>query len=159
MDSSLAAHFNWQLQQHDGKNAFFHEDLEEENYKKILPIFKGKGTASKVYRLRKALYGLKKSPKDWFGRFSKVMKDIGYTQSQGDHTHFIKNSNSGGVTTLLVYVGDIIVIGNDEKENEALKQCLIKEFEIKSLGGWNISLELKLHTQDRESLFHNRNMK
>ena len=135
MDSSLAAHFNWQLQQYDVKNAFLHEDLEEEIYMKIPPIFKGKGTANKVCRLRKALYGVKKSPKAWFGRFSKVMKDIGYTQSQGTYTHFIKNSNSGGVTTLLVYVGDIIVIRNDEKENEALKQCPIKEFEIKSLGG------------------------
>ena len=135
MDSSLAAHFNWKLQQYDVKNAFLHEDLEEEIYMKIPPIFKGKGTANKVCRLGKALYGVKKSPKAWFGRFSKVMKDTGYTQSQGNYTHFIKNSNSGGVTTLLVYVGDIIVIRNDEKENEALKQCIIKEFEIKSLGG------------------------
>ena len=38
------------------------------------------------------------------------------------------------MTTLLVNVDDIIIKGNYEKEKEALKQCLIKEFEMKELG-------------------------
>ena len=46
----------------------------------------------------------------------------------------LSNIISGGVTTLLVYVDDIIVTGNDEKEKEALKNCLAREFEIKDLG-------------------------
>ena len=33
-----------------------------------------------------------------------------------------------------MYVDDIIVKGNDEKEKNTLKQCLAKEFEIKDLG-------------------------
>ena len=76
------------------KNVFLHGDLEEEIYMKIPLGFKGKGTVNKVFRLRKALYGLKKSTSAWFRRFAKVMKDIGYKQSQGDHTLFIKHSNS-----------------------------------------------------------------
>lgn len=59
---SLLAHFNWQPQQYDVKNAFLHGDLEEEIYMKIPPGFEGKGTANKVCRLRKTLYGLKQSP-------------------------------------------------------------------------------------------------
>ena len=39
-----------------------------------------------------------------------------------------------GVTALLVYVDDIIVTGNDEKEKESLEKCLAREFEIKELG-------------------------
>ena len=46
----------------------------------------------------------------------------------------LSNIISGGVTTLLVYVDDIIVTGNDEKEKEALKNSLAREFEIKDLG-------------------------
>ena len=38
------------------------------------------------------------------------------------------------MTALLVYVDDIIIRGNDEKEKQNLKQYLIKEFEIKELG-------------------------
>jgi hypothetical protein len=78
-------------------------------------------TSNKVCKLRKALYGLKQSPRAWFGRFAKVMKDSGYKQSQGDHTLFIKYSVVGGVTTLLLYVDDVIVTGNDEGEKHKLK--------------------------------------
>jgi len=42
-----------------------------------------------------------------------VMKAMRYKQSQGDHTMFIKHSTSRGVTTLIVYVDDILVTGND----------------------------------------------
>ena len=63
-----------------------------------------------------------------------MMKAIRYRQSQGDHTLFIKHSTTGGVTTFLVYAGDIIVIGKHKKEKQDLKQCLIKAFEIKELG-------------------------
>ena len=77
-------------------------------------------------KLKKALYGLKQSPRAWFGRFARVMITMGYRQSQGDHMLFIKHSSSGGVTALLVYVDDIIVTGNDDKERQLLNQCLAK---------------------------------
>ena len=62
------------------------------------------------------------------------MKEFRYKQSQGDHTLFIKHSTARRVTTLLVYVKDIIVTGNDEREKHDVKQRLAKEFEIKELG-------------------------
>ena len=33
-----------------------------------------------------------------------------------------------------MYVGDILVIGDDLEGREALRKCLIKEFEIKALA-------------------------
>ena len=95
--------------------------------------FRSDLATKKVCKLKKALYGLKQSPKAWFGRFSKVMKNMGYIQSQGDHRLFIKHSDSGRVTTLVVYVNDIIVTGNDVKERRTLRQCVIEEFEIEEL--------------------------
>ena len=58
---------------------------------------------------------------------------IGNKQRQGDHTLFIKHLVSRGVTTLIMYVDDIIVTRNNEKKKNTLKQCLAKEFEIKDL--------------------------
>lgn len=131
---SLAANLDWSLQQFDVKNAFLHGELEEEIYMDIPPGFGINLKGNKVCKLKKALYGLKQSPRAWFGRFARVMLSMGYKQSQGDHTLFIKHSASGGVTALLVYVDDIIVTGNDEKEKLRLKQQLAEEFEIKELG-------------------------
>ena len=84
-------------------------------------------------QVEKALYGLKQSPRAWFRRFVKVMLGLGYKQSQGDHTLFISHSISGNITVLLVYVNDIIVIGDDKEGIDHLRGCLAKEFEIKEL--------------------------
>ena len=121
---SLATNYNWDLQHFDVKNVFVHGDLKEKIYMKVSPRFGTNLATNKGCKLRKALYGLKQSPRVWFERFSKVMKNMGYRQSQGDHALFIKHSDLGGVTTLLVYVDDIIMIGNDEKEWQNFKTVL-----------------------------------
>lgn len=45
----------------------------------------------------------------------------------------MKHSKLGGVTALLVYVDDIIVIRNDVEGMQSLEKCLEKEFEIKEV--------------------------
>ena len=87
---SLAANFDWNLHQFDVKNAFLHGDLEEEIYMACLSGFDT--YTKKVCRLKKAPYGLKQSPRVWFGRFTKAMFSMGYKQSQGNHTLFVKHS-------------------------------------------------------------------
>ena len=109
----------------------------------IPPGFEG-NTGNKVCKLKKALYGLKQSPKAWFRRFAKVTKESRYKQSQGDHTLFIKHSAARGVTALLVYVDDIIVTGNDEREKHEVKQRLATEFEIKELGKLKYFLDIEV---------------
>ena len=117
---SLVVNLDWELRQYDVKNAFLHGELEEEIYMSIPLGFSG-SDGNKVCRLKKALYGLKQSPRTWFGRFVEVMIANGYKQSQGDQTLFIKHSISKGASALIVYVDDIIVTGNDEKEKNTLK--------------------------------------
>ena len=103
-----------------------------------------RGQKNKVCRLKKSLHGLKQSPRAWFGRFTKSMLDRGYSQSQGDHTLFIKLSSIGRVTILIVYVDDIIVTGDDNEEMLGLKVYLVKEFEIKDLGSLRYFLEIEV---------------
>jgi len=52
------------------------------------------------------------------------MKQKGYWQSRGNHTLFTQHSKQGNLTALLVYVDDIIVIGNDIDEQQHLKENL-----------------------------------
>ena len=73
-------------------------------------------------------------------------------QSQEDHTLFIKHLDSGGVTTLLVYVDNIIMTGNDELEKQTLRQCLTKEFEIKELGRLKYFLGIEI-THSKQRIF------
>lgn len=43
-------------------------------------------------------------------------------------------SNTEKVSTLIIYVDDMVVIGNDTKEIEKLQIILATEFELKDLG-------------------------
>ena len=62
------------------------------------------------------------------------MKRYGYGQSQTDHTMFYKHNREGKVAILIVYVDNIVLIGDDNEELERLKKRLATEFEIKDLG-------------------------
>ena len=90
------------------KNAFLHGDLEEEVFIEPPPGFDEDFGADKICHVKKTLYDLKQSPRAWFKRFTKAMLRIGYKQSQEDHTLFIKHSDKGEVTALLMYVDDIL---------------------------------------------------
>ncbi|CAL9003914.1 unnamed protein product, partial [Prunus brigantina] len=131
---SLAANLDWPLHQFDVKNAFLHGDLEEEVYMDPPPGCK-LSSESKHYvcKLKKSLYGLKQSPRAWFGRLTKSMRAFGYKQSNFDHTLFLKHKENK-ITALIVYVDDMIVTGDDPDERKALQEYLSKEFEMKDLG-------------------------
>ncbi|KAJ9550922.1 hypothetical protein OSB04_014967 [Centaurea solstitialis] len=130
---SIAVNCEWQLHQLDVKNAFLHGDLQEEVYMDIPPGFDTNQTMGKVCKLKKSLYGLKQSPRAWFDRFRRAMVSMGYRQTNGDHTLFFQH-NRGHTTMLAVYVDDMIITGDDEREIAQLKMRLAKEFEVKDLG-------------------------
>lgn len=139
---SLAANLDWPLQQLDVKNAFLNGELEEEVYNAPPGFEKFFGT--KVCKLKKSLYGLKQSPRAWFGRFSQFIKSQGYTQGQADHTMFTKVSHGGKRTALIVYVDDIIITGDDLLEMNNLKKSLASEFETKDLGSLKYFLGMEV---------------
>ncbi|RVW88818.1 Retrovirus-related Pol polyprotein from transposon RE1 [Vitis vinifera] len=78
---SMVAMCSWPLYQLDIKNAFLHGDLAEEVYMEQPPDFVAQGESGLVCRLRRSLYGLKQSPRAWFGRFSFVGQEFGMLRS------------------------------------------------------------------------------
>ena len=70
---SMTAMSSRSLYQLDIKNAFLHDDLVEEVYVEQPPRFVAQGESGLICRLCRSLYGLKQSPRVWFGRFSFVV--------------------------------------------------------------------------------------
>nr|GEZ88775.1 copia protein [Tanacetum cinerariifolium] len=58
----------------DVKNAFLYGELKEEVYIEAPPGFSEHFKPEEACRLKKSLYGLKQSPRAWFGRFTLAMK-------------------------------------------------------------------------------------
>nr|GEV82742.1 putative ribonuclease H-like domain-containing protein [Tanacetum cinerariifolium] len=110
-----------------------HGELKEEVYMDPPPGFVESSNPREVCRLKKSLYGLKQSPRAWFGRFTLAMRKYGFKQSKSDHTLFLKRKGKL-ITCLIIYVDDMIITGNDEEEMTRLRTNLFKEFEMKDLG-------------------------
>ncbi|BFG37564.1 hypothetical protein CerSpe_238380 [Prunus speciosa] len=95
-----------------------------------IPMTSGPNT---VCKLRKSLYGLKQSPRAWFGRFTNSIKRFGYILSNSNHTLFLKR-RGGKLTALIIYIDDMVVTGNDNEEMQTLRKLLASEFEMKEFG-------------------------
>ncbi|XP_071681833.1 uncharacterized protein [Lolium perenne] len=145
---SVASNLKWDLFQMDVKNAFLRGDLQEEVYMDIPPGFSSSETEGKVCKLKKSLYekslyGLKQSPRAWFGRFRKEICSLGYQQSNADHTLFFRIHNDK-IDMLVVYVDDIVITGNDDEEIQRLKKTLARIFEVKDLGSLHYFLGIEV---------------
>jgi hypothetical protein len=147
---SVAANLDWPLHQFDVKNAFLHGDLKEEVYMDIPPGYMSSSTGI-VCRLQRALYGLKQSPRAWFGRFSMAMRKYGFQQSNSDHTLFLKR-RQGKITALIIYVDDMIITGDDSEEIYRLEKHLAMEFEMKNLGGLKYFLGIEV-ARSKQGIF------
>ena len=106
-------------------------------------------------RLKKALYGLKRFPRAWFGRFTTTMKNFGYRQSNSDHTLFLKKGKDK-ITCLIIYVDDMIIIANDVEEIKELKKKLFLEFEMKDLGNLKYFLGIEVLRSKQGIFIHQR---
>ena len=53
-----------------------------------------------------------------------MVKRLGFIQSQDDHTLFYKYSANNKIATLIVYVVEIILTGDDSLEHKNLREKL-----------------------------------
>jgi hypothetical protein len=148
---SLASNLDWPLHQFDVKNAFLHGDLEEEIYMDVPLGYMANSEAKIVCKLQRTLYGLKQSPRAWFGRLNLAMRKYGFQQSNSDHVLFLKH-HRGKVTTLIVYVDDMIITGDDLEEITRLQEQLAIEFEMKNLKGLKYFLGIEV-TRSKHGIF------
>ena len=128
----------------DVKNAFLNGDLSEEVYMKLPPGYSHPpGFPHRVFRLRRALYGLEHAPRAWFAKFSSTISQHGFSGSSFDTTLFLRQSGHG-ITILLLYVDDMIITGDDMQSIQDLKHFLGGQFEMKDLGPLNYFLGLEV---------------
>ncbi|RVW31085.1 Retrovirus-related Pol polyprotein from transposon RE1 [Vitis vinifera] len=75
------------------------------------PGFVAQGESGLVCKLRRSLYGLKQSPRAWFGRFSSIVQEFGMLRSEANHSVFYHHNSSSQCIYLVVYVDDIVITG------------------------------------------------
>lgn len=81
----------------------------------------------------KSLYGVRQSPYNWFAKLVSSLHCYGFSQSHADHMLFTYH-NGDVFLTVLVYMDDLILAGNNSQAYASFKQYLNKCFQIKDLG-------------------------
>ena len=84
--------------------------------------------------MKKCLYGLKQSPRQWNLRFDAFIRDKGFTRCIKDPCVYLKGKGAEESIYLLLYVDDMLIAAKDKKKVSKLKDILKKEFEMKELG-------------------------
>ena len=92
---------NFKLSQIDVKSAFLNDFLNEEVYVSQPPGFKDHLYPNHVFKLKKALHGLKQAPRQWYERLSNFLLSKRYARGVID------------VILVQVYVDDIIFESNN----------------------------------------------
>lgn len=98
----------------------------------ILPGHLQESRSDLVCKLKKAICGLKQSPRAWYARLSHLLINNGLKMSVADPSLFVKRGPSGS-TIVLIYGDDIVITGDDRNEVSKLKNLLHKRFEVRDL--------------------------
>ena len=75
-------------------------------------------------------YGLKQAPKAWYGKIAEFLTQSSYFVAHADSNLFVK-ARKGKLAIVLVYVDDLIVTEDDEREIHRTKENLSARFQIK----------------------------
>ena len=137
---AVATALDYEIWQMDVKTAFLNGELEEDIYMQQPKGFIALGQEHIVCKLHRSIYGLKQASRSWNIRFEK----------SPDEPCVYKKIQGIVVVFLVLYVDDILLIGNSVKVLSDVKGYLKKQFDMKDLGEANYILGIKL-LRDRKN--------
>ena len=144
---AIAARDKVRVRQYDVSTAFLHADLAETVYVKqpeghVIP-----GKEKYVYRLKKAMYGLKNAPKAYSDFFMGVLAKLGFSQSKKDDCLWTYRKGKHYVHYLF-HVDDIMCVSNNESLRETFLYALQQYMKIRDEGEISLFLGMKIDRMD-----------
>jgi hypothetical protein len=89
---------------------------------------------SQVKRLAKALYGLKQAPRQWYADVRGYLLEQGYEAHPVEECLFMKTLEDGRRVWVLLFVDDMICIGDREGDTIEFIENMTRKYDIKYLG-------------------------
>nr|GFB28345.1 retrovirus-related Pol polyprotein from transposon TNT 1-94 [Tanacetum cinerariifolium] len=128
----------------DVKTVFLNRYLNEEVYMKQPEGFVNPKYPNRVCKLKRSIYRLKQASRQLNKRFDDEIKKFGYTQNRDEPCVYLKASGSN-ITFLILYVDDILIMGNNIPMLQGVKSYLGRCFAMKDLGEAAYILEIKIY--------------
>jgi hypothetical protein len=99
--------------------AFVQAPIDTDVYIEMPRMF---STEGKVWKLRKSIYGLKQSPRNYFLHMKQKLEKLGFTQSNADPCLFISTT-----VICLIYVDDALLVYKDQSAVDSLTKRMEQE--------------------------------
>ena len=141
---AIAAFHDYEIWQMDVKTAFLNGRLTEEVHMVQPEGFVDPANVGKICKLQRSIYGLKQASRSWNRRFDEVVKEFGFIKNFEEACVYKKESGSA-VAFLILYVDDILLIGNDVPFLNKVKDYLNSKFSMKDLGEAAYILGIKIY--------------
>ena len=141
----VAVHENLILHQMDVTTAYLHADIDYELYvEQPTGFIEG---SDMVLKLKKSLYGLKHSGRNWNNLLHSFLLDIGFNQSLCDYCVYSKCTGTSK-TILVIYVDDLIIAASNDDLMKEIKISLSRRFKMKDLGVLSLFLGIEFSVSE-----------
>lgn len=132
---AIACTKSYKVKYADFEAAYLQSDMNEEIYMRQPVGFEKNDLEGKPYAclLKKSLYGLKQSGRNWNLRINKWLLDNGFTRSKYDTCLYLAKKKKGFLVVLL-YVDDMIRITSDSETWDDLLKKMQTELKVNNLG-------------------------
>ncbi|GJX27713.1 retrovirus-related pol polyprotein from transposon TNT 1-94 [Tanacetum coccineum] len=106
-----------------------------------------------VYRLKKALYGLKKAPWAWYDTLSRFILENKFSKGAVDPTLFTQKTGKH-ILLVQIYIYDIIFASTDPKACDIFSNEMSSKFQMSMMGQMSFFLGLQV-SQNPRGIFIN----
>jgi hypothetical protein len=130
---AYACSHNIKLYQMDVKSAFLNGKINELAFVEQPPGFEDSMKPNHVFKLSKALHGLKQTPRAWYERLRDFLTSRGFKIGKVDTTLFTKKIGHD-IFICQIYIDDIIFGSTNESFCEEFGKMMSREFEMSMIG-------------------------
>jgi hypothetical protein len=130
---SIDAQRGWQVHHMDVKSGFLNGELREEVYVQQPLGFVVQGSNGRVFKLKKALYGLRQAPRARNARLDSELTKLGSVRNPLEHVVY-RRSSQNGYTLVGVYVDDLIITRSSSVNIATFKEEMKRSFSVSDLG-------------------------
>ena len=117
----MAQHNHWTIQAGDVSTAFLHAPAATDNLYMWPPpeLYPSGHNTTTVWKLNKAIYGLRSSPKSWQDHFAQVLQQLGLTRLTSEPNVY---RNKEQTMFVMVHVDDLLFLGQPQEVNKTFQE-------------------------------------
>lgn len=139
---AIAVEHKLYMHQMDVTTAYLNGDLHDDVFMKQPEYFETK-SANIVLKLKKSLYGLKQSGREWNLKLDNVLKEIGFVPCESEPCLYTRHEQQK-LNFIAVYVDDLILACSDKHDLDAIKHQISSKFKIVDQGPLNYFLGMEV---------------